>query len=279
MSDTVGRGMAELAALARSVALEAGALAARRRAEGVEIAATKSSIVDVVTAADREVEQLVRDRILAARPDDAILGEEGGGSAGTSGLTWVVDPIDGTVNYLYGIPFYAVSIAVVEGEPDPASWTALAGAVANPAIGELFHASRGGGAYLGERRIVASTAPRLELALVGTGFAYDAAMRGRQGAVVAALLPRVRDIRRQGVASLDLCAVACGRLDAYFERTLNPWDHAAGALVASEAGARVTGRGEAPPSRDLTLAAAPALHAELAALLDELGVTAGELPA
>jgi myo-inositol-1(or 4)-monophosphatase len=268
-----------LADLARSVALEAGALAARRRAEGVEIAATKSSIVDVVTAADREVEELVRARILDARPDDAILGEEGGGTSGTSGLTWVVDPIDGTVNYLYGIPHYAVSIAVVEGDPDPLTWTALAGAVANPPLGELFHAARGRGAYLGDRRLEVGPAPALELALVGTGFAYDAAMRGRQGEVVARLLPRVRDIRRMGTASLDLCAVACGRLDAYVERTLNPWDHAAGALIAVEAGARVTGRGDLPPSRDLTLAAAPALHAELAPLLDELGVTAGELPA
>jgi myo-inositol-1(or 4)-monophosphatase len=271
--------LAELSALARSVALEAGALAARRRAEGVQVAATKSSIVDVVTAADREVEELVRARILDARPDDGILGEEGGSTTGTSGLTWVVDPIDGTVNYLYGIPFYAVSIAVVEGDPDPLTWTALAGAVASPPLGELFHATRGGGAFLGEQPIAANPPAPLELALVGTGFAYDAAMRGRQGAVVAALLPRVRDIRRQGVASLDLCAVACGRLDASFERTLNPWDHAAGALIAQEAGARVTGRGDLPPSRDLTLAAPPALHAELAAVLDELGVTAGELPA
>lgn len=279
MSVATDRGMTELADLARSVALEAAALAQRRRAEGVEIAATKSSVVDVVTAADREVEELVRTRILAARPADAILGEEGGSSAGTSGLSWVVDPIDGTVNYLYGIPFYAVSIAVVEGDPDPLTWTALAAAVANPSLGELFHAHRGGGAYLGAQRLTLPGPPPVALALVGTGFSYDAAMRGWQGAVVAALLPRVRDIRRQGVASLDLCAVACGRLDAYFERTLNPWDHAAGALIASEAGARVTGRGDAPPSRDLTLAAAPALHAELAALLDELGVTAGELPA
>jgi len=269
----------ELPELACSIALEAGALAARRRAEGVEVAATKSSIVDVVTAADREVEEFVRRRIAEARPDDAILGEEGGGTAGTSGLTWVVDPIDGTVNYLYGIPFYAVSIAVVEGDPDPASWTALAGAVSAPPLRELFHAAQGGGAFLDGRPIAVNPRPPLAQALVGTGFAYSSETRARQGAVVAALLPRVRDIRRQGVASLDLCAVACGRLDASFERTLSPWDHAAGALIAREAGAVVKGHGDAAPGRDLTLAAIPGLAEELEAVLDELGVTGWDLPA
>ena len=138
--------MTELLDLARTIALEAGALAARLRSEGVEVAATKSTLVDIVTEADREVEQLIRDRIAAARPDDGILGEEGGATGGTSGLTWVVDPIDGTVNYLYGFPHYAVSIAVVEGDPDPLTWTAVAGAVVNPAIGEVYEAERGGGA-------------------------------------------------------------------------------------------------------------------------------------
>jgi len=269
----------ELLDLARTIAREAGALAARRRAEGVEIAATKSSIVDVVTAADREVEDLVRARILAARPHDAVLGEEGGGASGTSGLTWVVDPIDGTVNYLYGIAHYAVSIAVVEGDPDPATWTALAGAVLAPPMGELFHAAAGGGAFLNDRPIFVAPRTPLGQALIGTGFAYDATARGRQGAIVAGLLPRVRDIRRQGVASLDLCYVACGRLDAYAERTLNPWDHAAGALIAREAGAIVKGHGDAAPGRDLVLAASPGLAAELEVVLDELGVTDWELPA
>jgi myo-inositol-1(or 4)-monophosphatase len=269
----------ELLDLARSIAIEAGELAARRRAEGVEVAATKSSIVDVVTAADREVEELVRARIADARPDDAILGEEGGVAAGTSGLTWVVDPIDGTVNYLYGIPHYAVSIAVVEGDPDPATRSALAGAVFAPPAGELFHAAQGGGAFLNDHPIFVNPRPPLEQALIGTGFAYNAETRARQGEVVARLLPRVRDIRRQGVASLDLCAVACGRLDGVFERTLSPWDHAAGALIAREAGAVVTGRGDAAPSRDLTLAAVPGLAAELAAVLQELGATDWELPA
>ena len=273
----------ELLDLARSIALEAGALAARRRREGVQVAATKSTIVDVVTDSDREVERLIRGRILAARPDDAVLGEEGGlgedggGSAsGTSGLSWVVDPIDGTVNYLYGIPHYAVSIAVVEGDPDPLTWRGLIGCVLNPAIGELFTGSSGGGAFLSvgggpdEPIRVADPVP-LELALISTGFAYAAEIRGEQGGVIAGMLPMVRDIRRFGTASLDLCMVANGRTDGFFERTLSPWDHAAGAIIAREAGAVVKGFGDDAPSRDLVLAAGPALAARLEPLLIELG--------
>jgi len=272
----------ELLDLARTIALEAGELAARRRREGVEVAATKSSIVDVVTEADREVERLIRGRILEARPDDAVLGEEdglgepAGAASGSSGLTWVVDPIDGTVNYLYGIPHYAVSIAVVEGDPDPLTWTGLHGCVLNPAIGELFTGSRGEGAALSiggglDAAIrVAPPAP-LELALINTGFAYAAATRAKQGEVVTRMLPLVRDIRRFGTASLDLCMVASGRTNAYFERTLSPWDHAAGAIIAREAGAVVKGFGDAAPSRDFILAAEPQLAARLEPLLIEFG--------
>jgi len=266
----------ELLDLARAIALEAGELAAKRRREGVEVAATKSTIVDVVTEADREVERLIRERIAAARPDDAVLGEEGGSASGTSGLTWVVDPIDGTVNYLYGIPHYAVSIAVVEGDPDPLTWAGLHGCVLNPATGELFSGSTGEGAFLSvdggpETPIrVAAPAP-LELALINTGFAYSAATRAKQGDVAARLLPMVRDIRRFGTASLDLCMVANGRTNAYFERTLSPWDHAAGAIIAREAGAVVKGFGDAAPSRDFILAAEPELAGRLEPLLIELG--------
>ena len=262
----------ELLDLARAIALESGRLAAQRRREGVEVAATKSSIVDVVTAADREVEEFIRTRIEAARPQDAILGEEGGATGGSSGITWVVDPIDGTVNYLYGIPHYAVSIAVVEGEPDPADWTPLAGAVYNPAIDELVTAARGGGAYLGEQAIRVADAVPLEQALVATGFAYDAAMRGEQGAVVARLLPHVRDIRRQGTASLDLAGVAAGRLNAFYESSLNPWDHGAGELIAREAGAVVKGLGADRPSRAFLIAGHADVVGPLEALLVELGV-------
>ena len=262
--------MHELLALARSIALDAGELAARRRREGVEVAATKSTIVDIVTEADREVERLIRQHLADARPDDAILGEEGGSSGGTSGLTWVVDPIDGTVNYLYGIPHYAVSIAVVEGDPDPLTWSALAGCVHNPATGEIFTAARGEGAYAGDRRLQVAPAVPLDQALVATGFAYAAETRGEQGALVAKLLPSIRDIRRQGTASLDLCFVADARYNAFFERTLSPWDHAAGALIAREAGARVTGRDGAAPSREFLLAAEPNVAAALEELLRSL---------
>ncbi|HEU0205175.1 MAG TPA: inositol monophosphatase family protein [Pseudolysinimonas sp.] len=261
----------ELLDLARTIALDAGELAAKRRREGVEVAATKSTIVDVVTEADREVERLIRGRILDARPHDAILGEEDGSSSGTSGLTWVVDPIDGTVNYLYGIPHYAVSIAVVEGDPDPLTWTGLHGCVLNPAIGELFTGSRGEGAFRNGSAIRVADPVPLELALVNTGFAYAAATRAKQGEVVTRMLPMVRDIRRFGTASLDLCMVANGRTNAYFERTLSPWDHAAGAIIAREAGAVVTGFGGAAPSRDLILAAEPQLAARLDSLLIDLG--------
>ncbi len=261
----------DLLDLTRAIALEAGELAAARRREGVEVAATKSSIVDIVTAADREVEEFIRARIAEARPYDGILGEEGGVSGGTSGITWVVDPIDGTVNYLYGIPHYAVSIAVVEGDPDPATWTALAGAVFNPAGGELFTASRGAGARLGDQPIRVADPVPLAQALIGTGFAYDAQLRGQQGELVARLLPLVRDIRRAGTASLDLAAIASGRLNAYFERSLNPWDHAAGALIAQEAGAVVKGRGVPHPSSEFILAGHPDVVGPLEELLAQLG--------
>jgi myo-inositol-1(or 4)-monophosphatase len=207
--------------------------------------------------------------------EEGGLGEAAGGAGGTasgsSGLTWVVDPIDGTVNYLYGIPHYAVSIAVVEGEPDPLTWAGLAGCVLNPAIGELFTGERGAGAELNGAAIHVADPVPLELALINTGFAYAAATRGKQGEVVTGMLPMVRDIRRFGTASLDLCMVANGRTNAYFERTLSPWDHAAGAIIAREAGAVVKGFGDAAPSRDFILAAEPALAARLEPLLIELG--------
>jgi len=264
--------MSDLLEIARTIALEAGSLAAKRKAEGVEVVDRKSSSVDIVTAADRETEALIRSRLTELRPDDGFFGEESSADAGTSGLTWIVDPIDGTVNFLYGIPHYAVSIAVVEGEPDPLSWRALAGCVVNPAIGEVYTASAGGGAYLGDRRLEAPASVDLSQALIATGFAYSAEERARQGAVIAALLPKVRDIRRMGTASLDLCAVATGRANAYFERTLSPWDHAAGALIAREAGAIVKGLGDAAPSRDFILAAAPGLAEVLEAELTALGI-------
>lgn len=266
----------DLLDLATRIATQAGQLARTRRIEGVSVAASKSTAVDIVTHADREVEALIRGLLAEARPGDGFFGEESGAEQGSSGLTWVVDPIDGTVNYLYGIPQYAVSIAVVEGEPDPLSWRALAGVVVNPESGERFSATTGGGATLNDAPIRVTTDVAPDRALIGTGFGYRAEVRVAQAKTLATLLGEVRDIRRMGAASLDLCAVACGRLDGYFERGLQPWDHAAGALIAAESGARVTGWNGAPASAEFTIAA----DAPLAAFLEKsLLKTAPDWPA
>lgn len=260
----------ELLRLAQDIALEAGGLALARRAEGVHIAASKSSPEDVVTDADRETEALIRLRLAEARPHDGFYGEESNATGGTSGLTWVVDPIDGTVNYLYGIPAWCVSIAVVEGEPDPATWTALAGAVRNPVADELFTASAGRGAFLGQRQLLVPAEVPLSLALLGTGFSYQAARRERQADVVRGLIGQVRDIRRIGSAALDLCSVAAGRLNLYYERGLNPWDQAAGSLIAREAGAKVGAFGAGREGADLLIAGAPDLYDVFEPILFEL---------
>lgn len=250
----------ELLSLARDTALQAGALARLRRSEGVEVAESKSAPEDIVTHADQETEALIRAVLAKARPDDGFYGEESEATTGSSGLTWVVDPIDGTVNFLYGIPAWCVSIAVVEGDPNPASWNTIAGAVFNPMTNELFTAAQRKGAYLGAERLQVKTGVALPLALVGTGFGYSWERRVRQARVVTGLIDQVRDIRRIGSAALDLCSVAAGRLDLYYERGLNPWDHAAGALVASEAGARVGGFGGDREGNDLVIAGAPDLY-------------------
>lgn len=259
----------DLLELAVDIAREAGKLAARRREAGVSIAATKSAIADIVTEADREVEDLIRRRIADARPDDGFLGEESGAGESRSGITWVVDPIDGTVNYAYGIPAYAVSIAVVEGPPEPGEWTALAGVVFNPVSGELFRASRGEGAWLGDRRLAVNDPVSAAGALLATGFGYDPATHAGDLARLAKVMPLARDIRRMGAASLDLASVAAGRLDGYFERGLHPWDHAAGALLVQEAGGLVGGIGGAPVGRAMTIAAGPDLFARLVSVIRE----------
>ncbi|QAY72256.1 inositol monophosphatase [Agromyces protaetiae] len=265
---------AELLELARTIALQAGAFAIEARRAGVEVAATKSTPTDIVTAVDRDTEALIRTLILEARPDDGILGEEGTSLPGSTGLEWIVDPIDGTVNFLYGIPAWAVSIAVVARSEGARQWRALAGVVVNPTSGELFEASEGGGATLDGARIEANQDVPLSRALVATGFGYAAEKRRDQAAIVSQLLPRIRDIRRMGAASLDLCAVAAGRIDAYYESGLHAWDHAAGALVAAEAGALVTGPRGGAADEEFILVAAPRLHAELAEALREAGAPA-----
>ncbi|MGW9168589.1 inositol monophosphatase family protein [Agromyces sp. NPDC055658] len=260
-----------LLALVRDIAVQAAEFAAAARRTGVEVAATKSTPTDVVTATDRETEALIRSRIAAARPDDGVLGEEDSMLIGASGLTWVVDPIDGTVNFLYGLPGWAVSVAVVAGPPEPSSWRALAGVVVNPSTGEVFEAFAGGGARLGDRALHVNEGVPLGRALVGTGFGYSAERRREQAEVLLGVLPQVRDIRRAGSAAVDLCALAAGRLDAFYERGLNPWDHAAGALIAREAGALVGGPRGGSESDELVVAAAPGLFEELSAAIAAAG--------
>ncbi len=273
---------AKLCDIAVSVARETGEMLASR-AGRVEVAATKSSPTDVVTEMDRRAEALIRSRILAARPDDAILGEEEGQTGDTAGAParWVVDPLDGTVNYLYGLHDWAVSIAVEVADADggevsgAVSRRIVAGAVFVPVRGELFSAVAGGGAWLeagGAAPVRLRCGPGVPLrqALVGTGFGYLPARRRVQGEVVAALLPRLRDIRRIGVASVDLCAVAAGRLDGFYERGLNYWDWAAGALIATEAGATVGGLRGAALSSSMAVAAGPDLFGPLTEALAEL---------
>ncbi|MFD1719117.1 inositol monophosphatase family protein [Georgenia deserti] len=256
-----------LARLCEEFARTAGEHVRNRAGDHGGVAATKSSAVDVVTAVDTESEALLREMIARARPDDAVLGEEAGTSTGTSGLTWVLDPIDGTVNYLYGIPSYAVSVAVVAGDPDPAAWNQLAGCVHAVADGTTWTAARGEGAWRDGTRLGPRPEPPLAESLIGTGFGYDAAKRGRQGQVVARMLPSVRDIRRIGSAAIDLCLVADGRLDAFFENGLNPWDMAAGSLVITEAGGVVEDLDGGRPRREMTLAGPAGLVRELADLL------------
>jgi myo-inositol-1(or 4)-monophosphatase len=257
----------ELRELATEIAREAGELALRRRRDGVRLAATKTTIADIVTEADREVEALIRARVDSARPGDGFLGEETGAEAGTSGITWVVDPIDGTVNYAYGMPAYNVSIAAVRGSADPGSWEALAAAVNAPALGEIFTAALGHGAWSEETRL-AVTSDTSAGALLATGFGYDPATHDGDLATLRRVMPMARDLRRSGSAALDLAYVAAGRLDGYFERGLKPWDFAAGALLITEAGGLVSRHGD-ESARPMLICGGPEVHAQLLALLGE----------
>jgi myo-inositol-1(or 4)-monophosphatase len=247
------------------VAVDVGVAASRHIADlrppgRVDVAATKSSPTDAVTDIDRQSELFIRQRLLDARPDDAIIGEEGDDHAGTSGVEWLVDPIDGTVNFIYDIPQYAVSIAAVE------NGRTVAGFVINVASGERWGAAHGAGAWRstgGERTPLSMPSPPpLAQAMVATGFNYVPEVRRNQALAVAALLPQVRDIRRFGSAALDLCALASGRFDAYVEQGLQPWDLAAGTLIAREAGLVVRGLETDEPDNRLTMAAHPALAEE-----------------
>ncbi len=272
---TIGDRMTQpqtLLMLAVEVAREAAGYARRRRAEDIGAVATKTTATDLVTATDRAVERLIVTRLSGQRPDDVVFGEEYGGTADVvpdGRVRWVLDPIDGTVNYVYGLPHYAVSIAA---EVDGA---AVAGVVHNAATGEEWTATRGGGAWRGGVRLAGSPEVELARTLVATGFGYDAARRAHQANVLAQLLPRIRDIRRFGAAALDLCAAAEGRVDAYFEKGLGPWDHAAGGLIAAEAGLLVTGLEGRAPGPDLVLAAPPGIYQALHDLLVEFDADGG----
>jgi len=255
----------ELLAIARDLAREAAALLVDGLATHRAEVSTKSTRTDMVTEMDRASERLIVDGILDRRPQDGIVGEEGADVAGSSGVRWLVDPIDGTTNYLYAHPGFAVSIAAQrDGET-------IAGVVRDPLHGDEFAAAKGQGSTRNGRPVIVPDHTELATALVATGFAYDAGRRARQAEVLAHVLPRVRDIRRMGAAAVDLCSVAVGRVNAYYERGLGPWDLAAGALIAAEAGAVVGSPDGRVMPGELVLAAPRSLYGPFRDLLIEAG--------
>lgn len=251
---------AELLALAIRTAEAAGALL-MQRPEHFAVN-EKSSAIDFATQMDHASEQLIVEHLLAVRPDDGVIGEEGSQRKSKSGITWVIDPLDGTVNYFYGLPGWNVSIAAKDEEG------VLVGAVYAPTARTLWSASRGGGSYKNGIPIHCNDPVALDRALISTGFSYDLALRTEQGERIARLIPRIRDLRRIGAAAVDLCHVASGMVDGYFEATLNEWDLAAGGLIATEAGAIVTGRNGQAPNHEMVIAAGPSLHGQLVAVVD-----------
>ena len=269
------KAVSELVDIAKKVATEAAEFIRTKRLDHVEVANTKSSGTDVVTEVDKASERLIFDRLQSLRPHDGFLGEEGGSDESQSGVTWVVDPIDGTTNFLYNIPHYAVSIAAVEGPPNPDQWTLLAGCVVNPSTGDVYSAGSGLGAFRGTTPLQVRQPVDIAQALVLTGFAYGAHFRKHQARLFEDILPRIRDIRRMGTASLDLVMVAEGQADVYFERTISPWDFAGGAVVVQEAGGIVTGLRGAAPGREAVFAGHPEMVARLHDLVCEFG---GDVP-
>ena len=262
-SDTTGE---HLRALAETLAREAGDMALAGRKSGDVTASTKSSPTDMVTQFDQASEHMITAGLRTHRPDDGIIGEEGAEQAGTSGLTWHIDPIDGTSNFFFDIPMWAVSIGVAD-ELGP-----LAGAVYAPALGEMFSASRGHGATLNGRPISVRRNDRLTDAMLCTGFSYRVHERPANAQRVARMITQVRDIRRFGAAAIDLCFVACGRLDAYFEEHLHSWDLVAGQIIATEAGAIVTDYSGAPVRPAQVLASQPTIHAQLVQMITDYSI-------
>jgi len=242
------------------MALDAGALLVDRFRGPARDVHVKSSATDMVSAADEDAEAMIHRVLRSERPDDGLLGEEGGREKATSGRRWLVDPLDGTTNFLYGIPVWAVSVALEDEDGG------LVGVVFDPLREELFTAARGEGARLNDEPLTMRPHDELATALVATGFAYDPAQRAKQAQVLVTLLPAVRDIRRAGAAALDLCALAAGRVDAYYERNLNPWDWSAAHLIVAEAGGAVVDMEGEPHG---LAAASPALLPKLLSLLEE----------
>lgn len=239
----------DLRSLCIDLAVSAASKAAEGRAPRAQLETeTKSSLTDLVTEFDRAAENFIRERLSSQRPQDGIVGEEGLDVPNTSGLTWIIDPIDGTTNFVFGLPAWGCSVAVTQGN------TILAGAVHLPVLRETYSAASGRGASINGAELISSQSTSLQTALVATGFAYNSQRRSQQGALVAKLLPQVRDIRRSGSAAYDLCCVAAGRVDAYYEHGLSIWDIAAGVLIAREAGATVEFTPESAVT-DITLVA------------------------
>ncbi|MHB1986786.1 MAG: inositol monophosphatase family protein [Acidimicrobiales bacterium] len=260
--------LSELARVATAIAREAGTLLLGYYDGAAPSEVLRSSVrskstrTDLVTEADRSSEGLILERLSAQRPSDGVLGEEGSRRPGTSGLTWVVDPLDGTINFVYGFPAFAVSIACTRHEE------ALVGVVFDPLREEMFVAMSGEGSSMNGKRLQILAGPPLSETLVATGFGYESERRRSQAGLLQMVLPAVRDLRRAGAASLDLCWLAAGRVDACYEAGLAPWDHAAGALVVTEAGGIVDFVDGLVPGASTLIAAAPVLQGELAALLE-----------
>ena len=264
--------------LAREMAHSAGEILLDGRPDAPRAAvvstSTKTSPTDIVTERDIASEKAIVAAIESRRPDDAILGEEGTNRSGTSGFTWIIDPLDGTINYLYGSPQWAVSIAVADSDGP------LVGVVYAPAVGVEYWAMRGQGAFREDAAGVVQLPPiedvELGHALFATGFGYRTERRVQQANVMASVLPKIRDIRRKGSAALDLCMVAAGMVNGYFERGAHPWDYAAGALIATETGAVVSGLHGKPAGVDMVVAAPPQVHAGITALLESLNADEGD---
>ena len=255
----------DLRDIAATLAREAGDIALRGRKSGPLAATTKSSPIDMVTQYDKSSEVLITTGLARLRPDDAIVGEEGASKTGTSGITWHIDPIDGTTNFYFDLPLWAISIGAVD-EIGP-----VAGAVYAPALGDMFSAARGRGATLNDLPIAVRDNSDITDALVCTGFSYRIHEREHHAKRVADMVMKVRDIRRFGAAAIDLCFVACGRLDAYFEEHLHSWDLVAGQVIATEAGAIISDYVGDPVTPQQVLVSTPGVHAELMHLIATSG--------